>query len=115
MNKRTKSHIKFTNLHSHSVAGSIFDAIGYPQDHLEFCYQNGGDAMAFTDHGNMNFLPYAVLHQKKMKAEGKDMKVIYGCDAYFIPSLDEWRFEYEKEKEDKVTKYDKLVEAQEKT
>ena len=38
---RKDSKIKFVGLHAHSVAGSIFDAIGYPQDHMDFAYENG--------------------------------------------------------------------------
>ena len=98
---RTDSKIKFVGLHAHSVAGSIFDAIGYPQAHMDFCYENGGDALALTDHGNMNGLAYQVLHAKKMKEEGRDFKPIFGCEAYFIPSIEEWREEYTKAMEDK--------------
>ena len=58
--------IKFVGLHAHSVAGSLFDAIGYPQAHMDFAYENGSDALALTDHGNMNGLAYQVLHAKKM-------------------------------------------------
>ena len=99
---RKDSQIKFVGLHAHSVAGSIFDAIGYPQDHMDFAYQNGCDALALTDHGNMNGLAYQVLHAKKMKEQGKDFKPIFGCEAYFIPSIEEWREEYNKAMEDKV-------------
>jgi hypothetical protein len=49
----------------------------------------------------MNGLAYQVLHAKKMQEEGKEFKPIYGCEAYFIPSLEEWREEYEKAMEDK--------------
>ena len=98
---RIDSKIKFVGLHAHSVAGSIFDAIGYPGAHMNYCYQNGGDALALTDHGNMNGLAYQVLHAKKMKEEGKDFKPIFGCEAYFIPSIDEWREEYTRAMEDK--------------
>jgi len=98
---RKTSDIKFVGLHAHSVAGSIFDAIGYPQDHMDFAYENGGDALALTDHGNMNGLAYQVLHARKMKAEGKEFKPIFGCEAYFLPSLDEWRTEYNRAMEDK--------------
>jgi len=100
MNRKT-SKIKFVGLHAHSVAGSIFDALGYPQAHMDFCYNNGGEALALTDHGNMNGLAYQVLHAKKMHEEGKDFKPIYGCEAYFIPSIEEWREEYETAMEDK--------------
>ena len=98
---RVKSKIKFVGLHAHSVAGSIFDALGYPDAHMNFCYSNGGDALALTDHGNMNGLAYQVLHAKKMQAEGKDFKPIFGCEAYFLPSLDDWRDEYQKAMADK--------------
>ena len=100
MNKN-KTPIPFVGLHAHSVAGSIFDAIGYPQDHMDFAYENGCDALALTDHGNMNGLAYQVLHAKKMMAEGKEFKPIYGIEAYFIPSHKEWREEYEKAIQDK--------------
>ncbi|MAH44427.1 hypothetical protein CMI37_01270 [Candidatus Pacearchaeota archaeon] len=93
--------LKFVGLHAHSVAGSIFDAIGYPAAHMDFAYENGCDALALTDHGNMNGLAYQVLHAKKMKEEGKDFKPIFGCEAYFIPSIDEWRAEYTTAMEDK--------------
>ena len=89
--KRRNSAIKFIGLHAHSVAGSIFDAIGYPQDHMDFAYENGMGALALTDHGNMNGLAYQVIHARKMKEEGKDFKPIFGCEAYFLPSLEEWR------------------------
>ena len=91
----------FVGLHAHSVAGSIFDAIGYPQEHMDFAYENGCDALALTDHGNMNGLPYQVLHAKSMQEAGKDFKPIYGVEAYFIPSLEEWHEEYNKAMEDK--------------
>jgi DNA polymerase-3 subunit alpha len=88
--------IPFVGLHAHSVAGSIFDALGYPQEHMDFAFSNGSDALALTDHGNMNGLSYQVLHAKKMKKEGKNFKPIFGCEAYFIPSLDEWRSEFDR-------------------
>jgi len=96
MSKRTKSSIKFANLHGHSVAGSIFDALGYPNQHMNFAYSNGMDAMALTDHGNMNGLAWQVLHAKKMNEEGREFRPIYGVEAYFIPSIADWKEEYER-------------------
>ena len=87
MTERNISTIPFVNLHGHTTF-SVFDAIGYPSDHMEFAYQNGSDALAITDHGNMNALSYQVEHCKKMKAEGKEFKAVYGIEAYFIQSLD---------------------------
>ena len=96
-----KSTIKFVGLHAHSVAGSLFDAIGYPDVHMDFAYENGSNALALTDHGNMNGLAYQVLHAKKMQQENKDFKPIFGCEAYFLPSLEDWREEYATAMEDK--------------
>ena len=36
-----------------------------------------------------------------MQAEGKDFKPIFGCEAYFVPSIAEWREDYEKIMQDK--------------
>jgi DNA polymerase-3 subunit alpha len=98
---RKESKIKFVGLHAHSVAGSIFDGLGFPQDHMDFAYSNGSDALALTDHGNMNGLAYQVLHAKKMKKEGKNFKPIFGCEAYFIPSIEDWKEEYDQVMKDK--------------
>mgnify|MGYP003626415246 FL=1 len=98
---RNQPNIKFVGLHAHSVAGSIFDAIGYPQAHMDFAYENGCEALALTDHGNMNGLAYQVLHAKKMQDVGKDFKPIFGCEAYFTPSIADWHEAYEQAMEDK--------------
>ena len=97
----TDKKIPFVGLHAHSVAGSIFDAIGYPNEHMDFCYENGGEALALTDHGNMNGFSHQFLHWQKMQAEGKEFKPIFGVEAYFLPSIEEWRDDYERIKEDK--------------
>ena len=83
--------IKFVGLHGHSCVGSPFDALGFPEDHMDFAYENGSDALALTDHGNMNGLAYQVLHAKKMEKNGKSFKPIYGVEAYYHPSIDEWK------------------------
>ena len=93
--------MKFVNLHAHSGVGSPFDGFGYPQEHMDFAFDNGCEALALTDHGNMNGLAYQVLHAKKMKKQGKDFKPIFGVEAYFIPSVVEWREELERHKADK--------------
>tara|TARA_B100000085_G_scaffold60353_1_gene53105 strand:- start:6019 stop:9351 length:3333 start_codon:yes stop_codon:yes gene_type:complete len=62
---------------------------------MDFAYDNGMNALALTDHGNANGLAYQVLHAKKMHKEGKNFKPIFGCEAYFIPSVEKWKKEYE--------------------
>jgi len=98
------SKIPFVGLHAHSGVGSPFDGLGYPQEHMNFAYENGCDALALTDHGNMNGMAYQVLHAKKMQEEGKNFKPIFGVEAYFLPSISEWKEEYERAKEDKKAK-----------
>lgn len=93
--QRNESTIPFVGLHAHSVAGSPFDALGYPDEHMDYAYQNGMDALALTDHGNANGLAGQVLHARKMKKLGKDFKPIFGVEAYFIPSVAKWKEEYE--------------------
>ena len=99
-----KSKIPFVGLHAHSGVGSPFDGLGYPQEHMDFAYENGCNALALTDHGNMNGMAHQVLHAKKMQGENKNFKPIFGVEAYFLPSLSEWKQEYEKAKEDKKSK-----------
>lgn len=106
MNSRKESKLPFVGLHAHSVAGSPFDALGYPPDHMEFAYENGMDALALTDHGNMNGLAWQVLHAKKMLKQGKEFKPIFGCEAYFIPSVKKWKKEYEEIKAESKKKSD---------
>ena len=96
-------NIKFVNLHGHSCF-SVFDGLGFPNEHIDFAISNGADALALTDHGNMNGLSYQVLHTKKLRAEGKNFKPIFGVEAYFVPSISEWKDAYDKYKEDKKSK-----------
>ena len=49
----------------------------------------------------MNGFAYQIMHAKKMKAEGKDFKPIFGVEAYFIKDLDEWKADMEEHKKDK--------------
>jgi len=101
---RKTPKIKFVGLHAHSVAGSPFDGLGYPEEHFEFAYENGMDAMAITEHGNANSLPHSIIAAKKMNAEGKDFKPIFGVEAYFHPSIKDWTEARNKIAEDKKNK-----------
>lgn len=97
MTERTPK--KFVGLHSHSCL-SIGDAIGLPQDHIDFAIENGADALALTDHGNMNGFSHQYLHTKKLKEKGINFKAIPGVEAYFIPSLSDWRMLYQQRQEE---------------
>lgn len=80
---------KYVNLHAHSN-GSIGDAIGLPQDHFDFAQKNDLEAHAITDHGNMNTFSHSYKYYENLKKEGKSFKILYGIEAYFVPSLTEW-------------------------
>lgn len=97
---RKQPDINFVNLHSHTTF-STFDGLGYPEDHVEYIWKNGCDAYTVTDHGHMNALPYQIEAVKKYRKEGKDIKPIYGVEAYVIPSLEDWRELYEAKKSGK--------------
>ena len=92
---------KFFGLHSHS-GFSTFDGLGYPQEHIDFCVENGLDGWSLTDHGQMNGFAHAYLHAEKMHKAGKHFKFIPGCEMYVHPDLSEWSRHYTLSKEGKL-------------
>lgn len=99
--KPNRSPKKFVGLHSHSTM-SIGDGIGLPQDHIDFAISNGADGLALTDHGNMNGFSHQFLHAQKLKEKGVNFKALPGIEAYFIPSLADWRQLYEARQQEKA-------------
>ncbi len=85
---------RFVGLHCHS-GFSTNDGLGYPSKHIDFVLENGMDAWALTDHGNGNGLAHARAHFNKMKKAGKKYRQLYGVEFYFVPSLLDWRRDYE--------------------
>lgn len=91
MSDRKKPSIPFVSLHSHD-SFSVNDGFGFPEDHINFAYQNGLEGIAFTNHGNANSLSYAFAKEKKMKEQGiNDFRILYGVESYVHPDLDSWR------------------------
>ncbi len=86
--------IKFVNLHVHTTF-SIFDGFGFPEQIYEAIAKKGMEACAITDHGNMNALSYQHFAIQSLKKKNIFIKPIYGCEAYYVPSIKEL-----KEKED---------------
>ena len=80
---------RLVGLHSHTNS-SVYDAIGTPQEHMDFALSNGMDALAQTDHGNMNGFAKQRNHSIKLSKKGIRFKPIFGLEAYFIPSLKRW-------------------------
>lgn len=103
MNDRKISKIQYCNLHGHTTF-SLFDGFGYPEEHLMSAWESGQDAMALSEHGNMNSLAHQYVANEKMNKEGKKIKNIYAIEAYFVPSLTKWKEDYQKEQEKKKQK-----------
>ena len=87
---------RFTGLHAHS-SFSTFDGLGYPKDHIDFIVSEGQDmdSWALTDHGNGSGLAHARVHAEKIQKQGKKYRQLYGVEFYFVPSLDDWKSQYE--------------------
>jgi DNA polymerase-3 subunit alpha len=102
-------YIPFINLHSHSVF-SYFDGLCFPYEHYENVFKNGENAMAITDHGNMCVLPHQLEAQERIKKiYDKKFRSIFGVEAYFVPSLKDWRKEYEIAKENRKNQKNKDI------
>lgn len=82
---------KFVGLHNHT-GFSPFDGLGYPDEHINACIQNGLDGHAITEHGNSNSYAHSALFVEKWNKENKDkpFKFIPGVEAYFHPDLKQW-------------------------
>jgi len=57
------------------------------------------DAWALTDHGNGNGLAHAHSAAKKIQKKGVKYRQLYGVEFYFVPSLSQWRIDYEAHKQ----------------
>ena len=91
---RTEQKIPFVNLHGHSCF-SVFDGLGYPQEHIDFVRSNGMDAWCLTNHGHMNSFAHAYLHAEKLNKAGGNFKFVPGCEMYVHPDLNVWKLDYE--------------------
>lgn len=98
MTERKKPKIPFVGLHAHS-GYSMHDGYGNPKKHLEGAWENGLEAHAITEHGHCNGMTFQILHARKMAKEGREIKPILGVEAYFLPSVEQWKKEKAEYKE----------------
>jgi len=103
---------RFVGFHGHT-GFSVFDGLGYPSDHIDFVLENGMDAWALTDHGNGSGLAHAHKHAEKVKKQGRKFRQIYGCEFYFVPSLKDWKADYEQAKIDRAAAKQKALKEDE--
>lgn len=94
---------RFVGLHAHSTF-STFDGLGYPSDHIDFVTSEtqGMDAWALTDHGNGNGLAHARAKMLEMQKKGRKFRQIYGVEFYFVPSIKDWKKQYQEHKDSVV-------------
>jgi len=57
------------------------------------------DAWALTDHGHGNGLAHAHSAAKKLQKKGVKYRQLYGVEFYFVPSLAQWKIDYEAHKQ----------------
>lgn len=111
-----KTPSRFVGLHNHT-GFSPFDGLGYPDEHFKWCIENGIDAHAITEHGNMNSYAHAQLWVESWNKSAKTpFKYIPGVESYFHPNLAQWLRDKqlaEQAKEDKAAAK-KLMKQQEK-
>lgn len=83
---------RFVSLHNHT-GFSPYDGLGYPNEHFEYCIENGLDAHAITEHGQMNSYAHSQLWVEEWNKnnQNKPFKFIPGCEVYFHPDLEQWQ------------------------
>lgn len=77
----TWSGKKRVELHAHTKM-SAMDGLNEPADIVNQAAEWGQPAVAITDHGVVQAFPDAAKAAKKLKAKGKEIKVIYGMEGY---------------------------------
>lgn len=113
----SRAPTRFVGLHNHT-GFSPFDGLGYPDEHMRFCMENGLDGHAITEHGNMNSYAHAQLWVEDWNKANKErpFKYIPGIEAYYHPDLKQWQKDIEASKQAKLDKKvaAKLAKEQEK-
>ena len=81
LERMDRAEHKRVELHLHSNMSQM-DAIISPAEIVNTAIRWGHKAIAVTDHGNVQAFPEVMLALEKSK--NKDLKILYGMEAYFV-------------------------------